>query len=212
VADDKRTPELGDGNEGSNGPDRPATEALPELPDFPEPEGDGSEDDFAIPEYTVYEVGEDGRPVVDRAGRDQDTRESDQRVESWVPPDVLPMPDDRPGWTHRYIRVAILGEADARNVSLRFREGWEPVQITDYPELKVMCDPDGRFARNGHVEIGGLVLCRMPVERAKAREKYYQELAARQIESVDRNYMRENDPRMPVLPADRQTAITFGKG
>ena len=31
-----------------------------------------------------------------------------------------------------------------------------------------------------------------------------------QIEGLDRNYFREEDPRMPMLDSDRRTKITFG--
>jgi hypothetical protein len=37
-------------------------------------------------------------------------------------------------------------------------------------------------------------------------------MAQRQMESVDNNYMRENDPRMPVLRPERSTKVTFGSG
>ena len=33
-----------------------------------------------------------------------------------------------------------------------------------------------------------------------------------QMQAVDNSYMRESDPRMPVLPPDRKTRVTFGGG
>jgi hypothetical protein len=32
------------------------------------------------------------------------------------------------------------------------------------------------------------------------------------MESVDNNYMRENDPRMPLLRPERSTKVQFGGG
>jgi hypothetical protein len=36
-------------------------------------------------------------------------------------------------------------------------------------------------------------------------------MAQNQIDAVDRNFMRENDPRMPVLRPERSTKTSFGK-
>ena len=42
------------------------------------------------------------------------------------------------------------------------------------------------------------------------RAKYYQDMAQTQMEGVDRNYLRENDPRMPLLNPERNTKVKFG--
>jgi hypothetical protein len=44
------------------------------------------------------------------------------------------------------------------------------------------------------------------------RRDYYEKHASSQMEAVDNAYMRENDPRMPVLAPDRKTRVAFGKG
>ena len=44
----------------------------------------------------------------------------------------------------------------------------------------------------------------------KARAKYYENMAQQQMEGVDRNYLRENDPRMPLLRPERNTKVKFG--
>jgi len=73
-----------------------------------------------------------------------------------------------------------------------------------------MSDVDSRF--KGNVEVGGLLLCKAPAEKMESRKKYFQELADRQIEGVDRSFLRENDPRMPLLNPERSTRTTFGRG
>jgi hypothetical protein len=50
----------------------------------------------------------------------------------------------------------------------------------------------------------------MPTELFKKRQAYYDGLAQRQVESVDNNLMRENDPRMPLFKQAR-TQVTFGR-
>jgi hypothetical protein len=66
-----------------------------------------------------------------------------------------------------------------------------------------------RFKDN--VIVGGLMLCKAPVELVRERNDYYQHQAESQIHSVDNNLMRENDPRMPLFH-DRKTKVTFGSG
>ena len=142
--------------------------------------------------------------------RDSDTRESEAKpIASWAPPQLLPAPDDRPGWIHRYVRTSTLGTVDPMNVSSKRREGFEPVKAEDYPELMAHASIDGQF--KGSIEIGGLVLCRAPAEFMQQRASHYEKLANSQMESVDNTYMRENDPRMPMFK-ERSTKVTFGKG
>jgi hypothetical protein len=119
------------------------------------------------------------------------------------------MPDLRDGWAHRWVRVSMMGDADPKNLSEKLREGWEPCKAADYPELKFHETAGTRFP--GSVEIGGLLLCRIPAEFMAQREAHYRGTTAQQIESVDNNFMRENDPRMPLFK-DRKTEVSFGNG
>ena len=44
------------------------------------------------------------------------------------------------------------------------------------------------------------------------RNAYYNKMAQDQLDSVDNNFMRENDPRMPLLNPEKSTRVTFGGG
>jgi len=90
-----------------------------------------------------------------------------------------------------------------------FREGWEPVKAEDHPELMLESDMGSNF--KGNVEVGGLLLCKAPAGKMRARSKHFQQVADNQMESVDNNYLRENDPRMPLLDPERSTRTTFGR-
>lgn len=144
-----------------------------------------------------------------RLTRELDTRESFARPALWRPPETLPMPDARPGWTHRYVRISTMGVADPSNISSKLREGYEPCKGDDYPELMVHASTEGRF--KGSVEVGGLLLCRIPTEFMEQRSQYYAEKNRAQVESVDNNFLRENDPRMPLF-SDKKSKVTFGSG
>ena len=145
-----------------------------------------------------------------RNKRDAESREVEQRPsDSWMPASVLPTPDPQDGWVFRWVRTSTLGKADNTNVSQKFREGWVPVKSEDKPELNVMSDINSRF--EGNIEIGGLLLCKAPEDKVQQREEYFQSMAESQMESVDNNFLKQNDPRMPVLKPERSTRTTFGR-
>ena len=144
-----------------------------------------------------------------RIPREQSTRAARQRPSSYRRQSAIPTPDEKPGLVHRWIRTSTLGNADNTNVSRRFREGYVPVKAKDYPELQVMSDHGSRFPEN--VEVGGLLLCAAPKDLVEDRILYQDEKSQSQMEAVDRNYMRESDPRMPVLRPERSTRTSFGK-
>lgn len=146
-----------------------------------------------------------------RTKRASEAREVEQRPsDSWKPASVLPTPDPQDGWVFRWIRTSTLGHSDNTNVSQKFREGWIPVKAEDHPELEVMSDVGSRF--DGNIEVGGLLLCKAPEAEMKQRQEYFEQMAENQMESVDNSFMRENDPRMPVLKPERSSRTTFGRG
>lgn len=148
--------------------------------------------------------------MADRTPRVSETREVEARPAAYRPQGMLPTPEPRNGLHFRWVRTASLGNSDMTNVSRRFREGYVPVKATEFPELKIMSDVDSRFPEN--IEVGGLLLCSIPAEKAAQRVVFQEKQATNQLEAVDRNYMRESDSRMPVLAPERSTRTSFGKG
>ena len=144
-----------------------------------------------------------------RTNRELDTRETTVRKKSWVRPEVLPQPNPEPGYKFRWIRISTRGEADPMNVSTMLRQMWEPVKASDHPEIFLANVESDRFKDN--IVIGGLMLCKAPEESVDERNDFYQQQAEAQIKSVDHNFMRENDPRMPLFN-ERKTKVTFGRG
>ncbi len=143
--------------------------------------------------------------------RENETRAAKTRNKSWTPPSLLPTPDPEPGYSFRWVRTGSRGTLDNKNISSRFREGWEPVNANDHPELKLVSDSHGKQFADG-VEIGGLLLCKIDTAKVKARNEYFNARAEQQMQSVDNNYLRESDPRMPLLKPERRTRVTFGTG
>lgn len=96
--------------------------------------------------------------------------------------------------------------ADKMNLNRRRREGYEPVRASDHPEL--MAEILGADEMNGIVSVGGLILHKIPTEKVKARERYYNDHNARQVDAADSQYMSHNDHRLQKV-VDRRS--TFGR-
>ena len=144
-----------------------------------------------------------------RTIRELDTREQAERPKQWMPPKLLPDPTPEPGYAFRWIRIAIQGKDDATNYSSKIAEGWEPVKASDHPEIRLFNASAAKFPDS--IEVGGLLLCKTPVEFTEKRDAYYRQQAEAQMQSVDNTYMRESDPRMPMFK-ERKSTVTFGKG
>ena len=144
-----------------------------------------------------------------RTDRGLESRATTYRPSSWQAPEALPMPDERPGWKHRYVRLSTMGVADPSNISSKLREGYEPCRADDYPELMMHAAVDGRF--KGGIEIGGLLLCRIPAEFMEQRSQHFANLNTSQMESVDNNFLRESNPKMPLF-SEKKSNVTFGSG
>jgi hypothetical protein len=143
-----------------------------------------------------------------RTTRDIEVRSTMERPKQWMPPQLLPDPNPEAGYAFRWIRVSTLGNADPMNISSKMREGWEPVKASEHPEIQLM---GAKTSIPDSIEIGGLILCKTPTEFVQQRNAFYQQQSEGQMNSVDNNFMRENDPRMPLF-RERQTKVSFGRG
>ena len=147
--------------------------------------------------------------ATNRLDRELENRTVQERPKQWMPPELLPEPDKQPGYAYRWIRVSTLNAADPRNISSKLREGWEPVSLEEQPKYRLLASGDGKFKDN--IEIGGLLLCKTPVEFVEQRSEYYDKQTQAQTEAVDNNLMRQSDPRMPIFKENKSSS-SFGKG
>ncbi len=144
-----------------------------------------------------------------RLPREHETRDKKARRKRWSRPNVLPSPDPRKGWEHRWVRVANYGSPDPTNISSKLREGWEPCRRDDYPEIMVIYDESDKF--KDAVLMGGMLLCRAPKELVEERKDYYRAQTAAQMRTVNESLMTESDARMPVFN-ESKSEVSFGKG
>ena len=145
-----------------------------------------------------------------RLDRELSSRQKTQmRPQAWRPPELLPSPDPRPGWQHRWVRISTMGTTDPSNISSKLREGFEPCKAEEYPELMLHASTEGRF--KGNIEVGGLLLCRIPQEFLKQKAEYYANQNRAQMDSVDNNFLRQSDARMPLF-SEKSSKVSFGSG
>ena len=146
--------------------------------------------------------------ATNRLQRELESRNQSERPKQWSQPELLPEPDKQPGYAYRWIRVSTLQQSDPRNLSGKLREGWEPVGVEEQPQFQLLVDPNSRFKDN--IEIGGLLLCKTPIEFVEQRNKHYSDQAGAQMLAVDNALMRQSDPRMPLFNEGKATT-SFGK-
>lgn len=136
-------------------------------------------------------------------------RETAVRKRRWAPASLLPDPNPEPGYVFRWVRMSTMNQADPMNISSKLREGWEPVKASQHPEIQLAAVESDKHRDN--IVIGGLMLCKIPAELAADRNEFYNAQAENQMRSVDSNYMRESDPRMPLF-SEKKSKVTFGTG
>ena len=80
-----------------------------------------------------------------------------------------------------------------------------------HPEISADFSAFGLAPENDLIEIGGLILCKTTKENLDQQKAYYEDFTQRQTQSVDNNFLRENDPRMPLFKEGR-SKVSFGSG
>ena len=120
---------------------------------------------------------------------------------------MLPDPLPRDGFSFKWVRTGSRGTADKTNYQKRVREGWEPVDVSEYPELVAEV---GAEEHAGKVEVGGLILCKMPSEMVEQRREHYARRTTAEVEGADQNYMRDSDERMRKF-TEKTRQVVFGR-
>lgn len=124
----------------------------------------------------------------------------------WSRPSELEAPKSRPGYTQRWIRVRLGNEEDSRNAMRKFREGWLPRALDSVPEG--YSPPTFLHARLGNViGVEDLILCEMPLRKARQRNAYYQAKLDRMIEGIE-NDLRNVSAGGPRITRTARTQVT----
>ena len=78
--------------------------------------------------------------------------------------------------------------------------------------MKVLCDQDSRWADDGCIEVGGLLLCKAPVEIVEARRDYYNQLAQQQAQSAPAQAQAQQAQAAQGQAVQQQAAVASGAG
>jgi|TARA_R110000744_G_scaffold321446_1_gene427541 hypothetical protein len=150
--------------------------------------------------------------------RENQTRELETRETEYVytEPNLLEIPQNvsnrfaDSGLQLRWIRTSLKGKDDYTNVGKRLSEGWEFVTLEEVPELAhtSMIQEEGRY--KGTVCRGDLALAKMPIGRANARQKYFENASAEMVHAVNSQLENASDRRMPIRNSSK-TNVTKGR-
>jgi hypothetical protein len=146
--------------------------------------------------------------------RELDTRETDDY--EYVEPNLLDIPQfvthrfEDQGMKLRWIRISLKGKDDYTNVGKRLAEGWEFVSLDEVPELghTSMVRDEGRYS--GTVCRGDLALAKMPIRRAEARQRHFEDASAEMVDAVNSQLENASDRKMPVRNQSK-TNVTRGR-
>lgn len=149
--------------------------------------------------------------VRDNTTREDELRQGTRKIVQWRPASALPEIPEVPGWRFRFVRKSIYGAADPTNMSKKRREYWVPVALSEMPGLEDFVDPDAR--NSGLVEIGGLILHKMPEEMARAREAFYRNRSNTEIAAAEAQYREQARPVSSMeIFSQNKSEVKFGSG
>jgi len=144
-----------------------------------------------------------------REPREAQTREKKAARKPWAPPSALDAPTPPEGYVHRWVRMEVRGNDDQKNVMARLREGWEPVRADEYPDFDSPVLDEGKF--QGVIGVGGLILCRIPIETVQERSAFFTAKEQGQMGAVDNDLMKEGThSSMSINRPNRQSRVTIG--
>jgi hypothetical protein len=129
-------------------------------------------------------------------------RSSQERVKTWKPASSLEAPEAPEGSKYRWVRTETRGQQDRRNVIGRMRQGYEPVSQDEVKDSGLFFD-----SGDGSVEVGDLMLMKVPEEIVEQREAYIKDKTDRMERAVDEE-LGKHDSRLAPLERNRRSTVT----
>jgi len=140
------------------------------------------------------------------------SRDSATRTKSWEPLKRLDIPKGKKeeGMEYIWVRHELLNNPDDSNVHERLREGYVPV-TPDELGNDFHADVLSAGKHAGTVRSGDLILMKNTKEFVNQKEQYYDDQTRRMGQAYSAEYMRQQNPSMPVSDESR-TSVTQGSG
>lgn len=144
------------------------------------------------------------------------------KYETYIPPSNFEIPEevveyfDGKGMHLRWVRVTLDDKDDYKNVAKRRREGYVPVQISELPEsvrdlFETKSFGPGAAKYSDIAMVGDLALFKVPVPKAEARNRYYENIAY-QNELAQRKQLGGKSKLNKLLPIydESKTEVRIG--
>jgi hypothetical protein len=139
-------------------------------------------------------------------------RTSATRKKPWEPLRRLDVPErsKQKDMEYIWVRHELLNNPDDLNVHERLREGYEPVKPeelgSDYHADVLSA---GKHA--GTIRSGDLILMKNSKEFVAQKKKYYEDQSERMGQAYSKDYMRNQNPNMPVKDESSSSVSTGGR-
>lgn len=125
-----------------------------------------------------------------------------EQIPDWQRANTLDAPPPRPGMTQRWIRTSVGLSLDPKNVSRKFREGWQPRKASTVPDG--YSPPIISFQQFGDViGVEDVILCERPEKMTKQRNKFYRDKTRRMTQAVEEDLHRVEVPGLPIQMTSR---------
>jgi hypothetical protein len=164
---------------------------------------------------TVGKIDKRTRAWKEQAMETRDNEESsiedvaDFGEDDWKPASNLPSPQPRAGYLQRWIRVETRDGDDRQNFAKAFAEGWRPRTPETLPKgfyLPVINGGD----HTGLLGMRGMILCELPEKKVKQREAYYRGIHEKQMQAVERDVFKAEQPGVP-FHSETSTKVIKGR-
>ena len=156
-------------------------------------------------------------PAEDYGDREaHETRAQGVREAVYTPPDYLQIPaalvqrEKSQGNILRWIRISVVNEPDLKNVSQRKSEGFEFVTIDQAPEFDGLAEVIENPKMGRMITVGDLALARIPLAKAKARQRFYEEAGQTRMRAVRQELQRNSTREYPIFD-DSSSRTTRGR-
>ncbi len=142
----------------------------------------------------------------ERGSQDERMRETDPETalfsekvddDAWKSPMNLQAPPPRPGYTQRWVRVAVQSEADVSNMARSFRQGFRPRRI-DTVEDRSAYSSISHGEHAGVIGVHGMILCERPVTVDKRHREYIRSRTDLQSQAVISDLEKVERKDMPI--------------
>jgi len=160
-----------------------------------------------MPLDTDDEMDDDFNVLPSRAASTRDAEEEYR----FVPQAQLPEIPVEHGFVGRWVRATFMGQDDTRNISSQMGEGWEPIRASE-PGMEDFARRCGFHKSNAStqdlIEVGGLIACKAPEFKIKAREAYYEKLAKGAMRAEDARMYSASPSHTPLEIVERRSVTT----